>query len=406
MADIFDEVAPTPKRDIFDEVAGGAPSPISPVEGASPWAVGEGPTIKEAGKFALRTGMEGGGMALGGLGGAALGTTVAGPGPGTVGGGLLGETGGYAGGSKGADYLLGENTGSWQQKIGEGAAFSLLGAGAGSVLSSFGRGAVRSALKIPPTQVNSKTANKAVDTIIKENVRVGEGGVSKGKAIIENSEKYMDDLLAKSGGSVDATKFVDAIESMKADKRFRFGSDPAAANAVLDDVANKALMHPEVRANGTIPLAEAQQLKKGLYRELDKYYRNFGKLEPSKAMASDAELTGKATWAAEIRQQMLDSPGIPKEAADVLSRESNLVNAMGWIKRRVNVAAGMDPLTFNDVIVGGLIREGWPAALAVRFLRLPAVQSQVGIWMARSSPYAKPALQQGGIAVKNLLSGP
>ena len=99
----------------------------------------------------------------------------------------------------------------------------------------------------------------------------------------------------------------------------------------------------------------------------------------------------------------MSDPTVPKEASTWLSREANVVNAMRWIERRANVAANLDPITFNDVLLGGLIREGVPAAIGIRILRAPAVQSQLGIWMAKSAPLRQP-LQSGAIATKNLLS--
>ena len=382
--------------------AGDNATPAPPAQEPTGFPVYDYPGDVKTAKTAARLGMEAGGQLLGGLGGAAVGTAIA-PGPGTVAGGIAGETGGYAAGSKGADYLLGEDTGSWNRKLAEGAAFSVVPRGLIAGAEALGPKFVRSALKIPPTKVNAKTATNAVDTVISENMRVGEGGVAKGKDIIRESEKYLDDLLSKSKESVDVSKIVDAIDTMKKDPRFAYGSDPLAANDILDSVAEKVINHPTVSPSGTIPLAEAQKLKKGLYRELDKFYKNTRSLDPSKAILTNADMVGKATWAESVREEILAAPGIPKEAANVLARESNIINTMGWIKRRINVAAGMDPLTFNDVIVGGLLRQGWPATLAVRFLRLPAIQSQLGIWMAKSGAAQVP-MQTGAIAAKNLLS--
>jgi hypothetical protein len=67
----------------------------------------------------------------------------------------------------------------------------------------------------------------------------------------------------------------------------------------------------------------------------------------------------------------------------------------------------MDPITFNDVLLGGLIREGVPAAIAVRIFRSPAILSQAGIGMAKGGKYAGKALRTGtalAIPRQNLLS--
>lgn len=344
---------------------------------------------------ATRAALEIGGQTAGG----ALGTLLM-PGAGT----FVGETGGYALGSKAADLLLGENTGTLAQKAGEGALFSAIPMGIGKGIERLGRGAVRSALKIPPTQISPKAAERVVDTTIKENLRVGAGGVNKAEKIIKSVEKNLDDVLSKSGSEIDTVKFIQAIDDVR--PKFRFSSDPVAANAVLDDVANLAMNHPEVK-NGKIPIQAAQQLKKGLYQELKGFYHSKQALAPKSAIASSTEEVGKAAWANSVRNEVMSDPTIPREAAEWLQRESNVVNALQWIKRRSNVGANMDPITFNDVLLGGLLREGVPYAVAVRFARSPAVLSQAGIYMAKGGKKAGKVLRTGATLLysnPNLLS--
>jgi hypothetical protein len=279
-----------------------------------------------------------------------------------------------------------------------------LGYGVGKGIEKLGRGAVRSALKIPPTQISPKAAEQVVDTTIKENLRVGAGGVAKAEGIIKAVEKNLDDVLSKSGSEIDTAKFVQAIEDIR--PKFKYSSDPTAANAVLDDVANLAMNHPSV-VNGKIPIAEAHKLKKGLYQELKGFYHNKQSLAPKSAIAANTEEVGKAAWANSVRNEVMSDPTIPKEAADWLKRESNVVNALQWIKRRSNVGANMDPITFNDVLLGGLLREGVPYAVAVRFARSPAVLSQAGIYMAKGGTAVGKALRTGATVAyprQNLLS--
>jgi hypothetical protein len=357
------------------------PSPISPVEGASPWPVGSVPTARE-----MKPYVRGAAQMAVGLPTSIAASPLAGGAAATLAGigvdaayGDIGTPGGYA-----VEGLL--NT--------------VLPAGTAKLLDRFGRGAVRSALKIPPTQISAPAAERVVDTAIKENLRVGAGGVAKAEKIIQGVEKQLDDILSKSGSTIDSVKFVQAIDDIR--PKVKFSSDPVAANAVLDDVANLAMNHPEV-VNGKIPIHAAQQLKKGLYQELKGFYGNMQSLAPKSAIAASTESVGKAAWANSLRNEIMSDPTIPKEATDWLQREANVVNALQWIKRRSNVAANMDPITFNDVLLGGLLREGVPYAVAVRFARSPAVLSQVGIWMAKASPKAAAPLQAGVIGATNLL---
>jgi hypothetical protein len=283
----------------------------------------------------------------------------------------------------------------------EGLLNTVIPAGASKGLELMGRGAVRSALKIPPTLISPKSAEKVVDTVIKENLRVGSGGVAKAEKIIQRVENDLNDVLAKSGSEIDTVKFVKALDDIRI--KFKYSSDPAAANSVLDEVANLAMNHPEV-VNGKIPIAAAQQLKKGLYQELKGFYRNLQSLAPKSAIAASTESVGKAAWAKSIREEVMSDPTIPKEATEWLKREANIIHALEWIKRRSNVASNMDPITFNDVLIGGMLKQGIPYAVAVRFARSPKYLSQMGIWMSKAAPKVSVPLQSGLIGAQNLLS--
>jgi hypothetical protein len=299
----------------------------------------------------------------------------------------------------GVDALYGD-MGSAGGYAAEGLLNAVVPAAAAKGLDYFGKGAIRSALKIPPTQISREGADKVVGTIIKENMRVGAGGVTKGKAIIKSMENDMDSALRSSGSKIAVDDVVSVIEAQK--PRFANTDDPQAAYDILDGIADKLRSHPNVQ-NGMIPIDKAQLMKKELYKKLDGFYRNLSKLEPAKAESGRIASIGLASEAEGMREAILADPTIPKEAADWLAREGNVINALRWIKRRANVASNMDPITFNDVLLGGLIREGVPAAIAVRIFRTPAIMSQIGIGMAKASPKAPIPIQAGTIAAQNLL---
>lgn len=346
------------------------PPPMAPIEGASPYEAGGMPTRKDlapVGRPMTETAFQMAGEAIGG--------GLGGP-PGL----LAGGTAGYTAGTYAGDLLFGDSERSLPRRIGEGAALTTIPFGIGQGIKHLGKGAVRSALKIPPTQISKKAADQVVDTVVEENLRVGQGGVTKAKKVINTVEKRLDSLLSKSGSEIDTVKFIQAIDDVR--PQFKYSSDPVAANAVLDDVANRAMNHPLI-ANGKIPIAEAHKLKKGLYQELKGFYGNLQSLTPKSAIASSTESAGTAAWAESLRKEVLSDPTIPKEATDWLKREGNVIQALRWIQRRSNVAANMDPITFNDVLIGGMLKEGIPYAVAVRFARSPKYLSQLGIWMAR-----------------------
>lgn len=369
------------------------PPPMAPVEGASPYEAGGMPTGAEVKKQTEpygRAGLEIGGQIGGGLLGAAGGP------PGVI----AGETAGYVGGTYAGDLVYGPTDRSLGRRVAEGAAFSIAPRALFGAAEHLGKGAVRSALKIPPTQVKKKVADQVVDTIVKENMRVGLKGVRKGEAVIQDVERSLNDVLRSSTGRIDATVLSDAVEAQKA--RFADFSDPQAMYEALDGIKAKIMSHPKLQA-GTISLADAQTLKKGLYKELKSFYKNTQALTPNAQMASNAESVGKAAWAESLRNNIVNDPTIPADAVNWLKREGNVINAMRWIERRANVGANMDPITFNDVLLGGLISDGMPAAIAIRFLRMPAVQSQIGIYMAKSAA-ARGPVQAGVIGAKNLLS--
>jgi hypothetical protein len=89
---------------------------------------------------------------------------------------------------------------------------------------------------------------------------------------------------------------------------------------------------------------EAQKLKKGIYRELDRFYSNSQGLTPNKAIASNVESVGKAAWAESLKEQILKSPDIPAEVADKLSRESGILNGKKMYTQ-AECCRNMDPIT-------------------------------------------------------------
>lgn len=385
------------------------PPPSSDVMGASPWQGGETPAPKEAFKAmesTVRAGLQMGGQAAGGAGGALLGS---------VPGAIAGETAGYVAGDYAGDLLYGGTDKSLAQRAGEGLAFSVVPRGLIAGAEYLGKGAVRSALKIPPTLANEKTAKSAVDTIIKNNMRVGDSGVAKGKEIVRGIEDDLNRVLSSSNSMVQVKDVVYVMESQKA--RFANSSDPAMANGIIDRVIAKFMNHPNVEGlqiasvgkgvpvpvAGEIPIAKAQLMKKELYRELDAFYKNAQSLTPKMAAATNRESVALASEAEGLRKSIMSDPSVPREAADWLKQEGEVMNALRWIKRRANTAANMDPITFNDVMLGGLLRQGVPYAVAVRIGRMPSVLSQIGIGMAKSGPLRQP-LQAGAIATKGLLT--
>jgi hypothetical protein len=358
------------------------PSPMSKVEGASPWAMGEMPTAKETKPF-----VRAGAQLLAGIPTSLAASPIAGGAAATLAGigvdalyGDMGSPGGYA-----AEGLLN----------------AVVPAGVAKGLDYFGKGAIRSALKIPPTQITREGANQVVDTMVKENLRVGAKGMEKGRGIVSDIEDALSKVINKSGSSVKVADVVKVMEAQKA--RFADSLHADKANAVIDDVIAKFTNHANV-VNGRIPIDKAQAMKKATYQDLQDFYRNTEQLTPKKRISTNAESVAMAAEAQGLRAQIMSDPTIPQEATDWLKRESNVLGALKWIQRRANVAANMDPITFNDVLVGGLIHQGVPAAVAIRFVRMPAVMSQIGIWMAKAAPKAAVPLQAGTIGTQNLLS--
>lgn len=151
------------------------------------------------------------------------------------------------------------------------AATTMIGGGGGKALEPAakvaGQALMRQALKPGATAIKNGTAERAINSMLEEGISVSKGGREKAAQKIEDLKTIVDDLTSRSNGSAN---IIDALKpARELIERYKHGGTDYAEKIknVQDEVA-KLLDHPDVRQQLRIPVATANQIKRGLYQEI------------------------------------------------------------------------------------------------------------------------------------------
>lgn len=255
------------------------------------------------------------------------------------------------------------------------------------------------AAKIPTGTWKLAKRDEIIGTLLKERITIREGGQGwkKLNGLIDELDNDVNAAIqaaSDQGGTVRLDRLKAAVEQVKKSPKFEKSlfknRNIREANDFVDDVFVKSLEleYP----NGVIPIAEAQQLKKATYAELDEYFRALNK--PASAGAAtkvrnniEAVMTHKA--AKSLREEIMKQ--MPKDVADKLGREASLVTTKAALERALNRAGNHDILNFYDFLIaevltgGGMGLGAVPAVVATRAARSPAVVSKMAILLAHKS---------------------
>jgi hypothetical protein len=377
MADVFDEL------DIFDELDPYAPQdiPLGEMQASQLASYEEGKPIGRAGLELFGTG---------------VGTLAKLPTLGTA----PTEALGYAAGSKAADLIYGEDTGSFAQKTAEGLMWAGIPRAIGKLATPVAKSVMKRAIKIPPAQAKAAVRERAVETLLSERIGLSKVGLSKTIRKIGSLDNEIEQAIsAASQGqkTIDADTLYTYIAKVKHSKELSRSPDAAVQRQILESLEQSLRSHSYF-SEGKITLEDAHQLKKGIYEQLNTFYRNAEKQGKSvgASIVDQTKKVGKASYANALREEIIDTPGVPKDIVAKLKKEGGLVNAKRWAERAVNRAENHDIITFNDVLLGTLIDGGIPKTVGIRILRAPRVQSRLAIWFADlARPATKRALQVG-----------
>lgn len=238
---------------------------------------------------------------------------------------------------------------------------------------SAAEGLMQSALKPGYSAKTSGKGAKAVATLLDEGINVSKGGLEKASGMVDELNGKIASAIANSGGTVDkqfvANKINDVISRVE-----KFDSTPQDAIKAVTKV------YDEFIANGLIPdkipVARAQELKRGIYKVIGEKYGSLGSdwVEAQKALG----LGYKEGIVAAV-----------PEVAALNASESELLNAIKYLQRRVATEGNKNPIGLGGWINPKTMvphlwdRSGVGKSLAARALN--AGQEQIPATAARAA---------------------
>lgn len=333
---------------------------------------------------------------VGGIGGTVAGMGVGGV-PGAVGGATLG---GAAGESlrqildrlRGAEApeTSGEALGGIVTQGAIQGGSELLGAGIAKGASAGAKAVYRGYLKPSLATRALPKANEVVQTALDEALPISKGGSATAQRLISELRTEVDDILAKTEGTIDLHTIADRVRGFARKRYFKPGVDTSDYQQALA-VADKLDQHPALGlppgAKPTrvdVSLQEANEAKRGLYTSIKE--AGFG--TPQGAKKSTEKFA-----AHELKTGLEQAaPAI----APLNARESKLIDAAKAIAKAVEREANQNPLYGVKTLVsagaaGGSYAQGDSPVeaigkgLAMRAALRPGTQSYAAILAQRFS---------------------
>jgi hypothetical protein len=333
---------------------------------------------------------------VGGIGGTVAGMGVGGV-PGAVGGATLG---GAAGESlrQLIDRLRGQEApgtaSEAASRIGMQGAIQggseLIGAGIAKGATKGAQAVYRGYLKPSLAANKLAKANQVAQTALDEAIPITRGGTAKAQQIIGELRAEVDDLLAKSKGTIDLKRVADRVRAFARRRYFKPGVDTSDYQMALG-VADKLDAHPSLKlppgAKATridVPLSAANESKRGLYTSIKE--AGFGTPQGAK----------KSTEKYAAHQLKTGLERVAPAIAPLNARESKLIDAATAIAKAVEREAnqyptyGMKSVVSAGAAGGSYYRGDSPTTalgkgLAVRALLTPGAQSHAAIVASRLS---------------------
>lgn len=234
-------------------------------------------------------------------------------------------------------------------------------------------GLMQSALKPGYNAKASGKGAKAVSTLLDEGINVSKGGLEKASGMVDELNGQIAAAIKNSGGTVDknmvASKINDVMSRIE-----KYNSTPQDALKTVQKV------YDDFIANGLIPdkipVARAQELKRGIYKVIGEKYGTLGSdwVEAQKALG----LGYKEGVAAAV-----------PEVSALNAKESELLNAIKYLERRVAVEGNKNPIGLGWLNPKTIIphmwdRSGAGKSMAARALnagqeQIPATVGRIGV---------------------------
>lgn len=194
---------------------------------------------------------------------------------------------------------------------------------------------MQSALKPVLSQLQKGDANKAITTLLEEDVSPNYKGLSKlGEKVTELNTR-INELVHNAPNVISKQKVLDIANQIRA--RLSLPVNSAKDIEALNQSLNEFASHPLLQSSDAISVPLAQQMKQETYRSLgDKAYGELGSAsrEAQKALARG------------LKEQIAEA--VPA-VQPLNQRESDLLNAMNIIERRALLEGNKNPLGFGPL---------------------------------------------------------
>lgn len=191
-------------------------------------------------------------------------------------------------------------------------------------------GLMQSALKPILSQLQPGDAQKAIKTLLEEDVSPNFAGLNKLGGKVDELNSEISSLVHTSPTTISKQKVMDIANQIRPQLNLPVNSQEDIKT--LNDVINKFASHPLLQSSEEISVPLAQEMKQATYRSLgDKAYGELGSAsrESQKALARG------------LKEQIAEKVPAVQE---LNKRESDLLNAMNIIERRALLEGNKNPL--------------------------------------------------------------
>jgi hypothetical protein len=268
-------------------------------------------------------------------------------------------------------------------------------------LTSLGESLYARVLKIPPGRLNQAVRQEVTQNLIKEGLPLNKNTVNKINNIVFRLEESISggiENASKGGTKININSAINNLNNLKLKYKNTLSPETyykAIDNAKIElinhdfmdkvikskitltpstilDQYGKPIMIPKIQnikvPTGTVDIALSHQLKKGVYKELQKFYMDRNRPAAGTQLGNrlQAGNEAKAEIAKTLRQEILDNPDVPSYVKRDLRREAGLVNAKKWVELATNRGGNHDPISLGGMAFGIMVDKGLPSAAAWR----------------------------------------
>ena len=273
-----------------------------------------------------------------------------------------------------------------------GAAFPVL-AKAGGVLGQKladaskqgARSLMQSSVKPTLKQLQTGEADVAIDTLLKYGLSPNQKGVEKLKMLVGDKNTQIADLIANSKATIGKQDVINYLDDTR--NLFSRQVSPTSDLSAIQNVADDFAKHPSL-PGPTIPVQQAQQMKQGTYKVLNKKYGQLG----------GAETEAQKALARGLKEEIAR---VVPEVGPLNAEEAKLLSTLKVTERRAYMDMNKNPMGLAALAASP---GSWAAFMADRsagFKALTARQlnkmSQPGLLTNKATGLLELPVVRGGL---------